>query len=115
MTNPLLNRTARIGESGRKSEKRVARSAGARLQPASGSMIGAKGDMRKGNWLTEAKSTTAGQMALKLSWLEKINDEAMAKGLNPALTVSFVTGDGSARGTEWVLIRRADFQEITES
>lgn len=119
--NPYLKRAAArlTGDSGRSSEKRVAKKLGARLQPASGAMAHSKGDMkvaRKLKFLVEAKSTTGDTLKLDLGWLMKITSEALKEGAKPALTVSFVMPDGKLRGLkeDWVCIPRHVFDELTE-
>lgn len=109
-------RKNRIGDTGRKSEKRVAKSLGAKIRPASGAMPGAKGDMvHDKKWLVEAKSTVHDTMPLDYRWLGKIAHEAMLEGKSPALTVSFVDNAGKAHNFgDWVLVRKKDFEALTE-
>lgn len=109
--NPYLARLASRGKghAGRKSEKKVAKSVGAKLRPGSGSIVGAKGDMVKHSqeqkWLLEAKSTVASSIRLELDWLRKISSEALETNAAPMLTLSFTNGDGSpVEGGEWVAI-----------
>lgn len=107
MTNPFLTRVENRGKSshGKASEKKIAKSIGARLTPASGACASAKGDMQLGEFLLEAKSTIHNSITLDRDFFIKIAHEAKYKGKNPALTVSFVTGDGSAKcDGEWVCI-----------
>lgn len=102
-----------IGDTGRMSEKKVARSLGGRLTPASGAMDGAKGDIVLEDFLIEAKSTVNESVSIKYSWLGKICTEAMMDTKKPALSVRFVTGDGRAvRDGDWVMLRRTDFEEL---
>ena len=98
--NPYMKRCAKNGTTGHgaKSEARIAKYMRARLSPASGAMVGAKGDARTEDFLIECKSTVAETMKLDLGWLVKIATEARAKGLDPALTISFVTPEGKPRG-----------------
>jgi hypothetical protein len=118
MTNPFLDRAAKqaAGAHGVKSEARIAKSLAARLQPASGAMRGAKGDMQiesKHKVLLEAKSTVNATMSLDLGWLVKINHEAMGKGSMPALSISFVTPEGKAKpGGEWAMVPMHYFKEL---
>lgn len=107
MSNPYLERTANRGKSahGKASEKKLAKSMGARLTPASGALDSAKGDMKVGDFLIESKSTIYDSLKIDRDFLLKINHEAKFAGKNPALTVTFVTGDGSSRkDSEWVLV-----------
>jgi hypothetical protein len=120
MTNPYMKRAqaALIGDSGRKSERRVAKVMKGRLTPASGAMDSAKGDMklsRTHKFLSEAKSTTADTMRLELHWLMKIQSEALANSAKPLLTISFVGPDGKLRGLkeDWVCMPRSCFDELT--
>jgi len=103
-----------IGTAGRKSEKLLAKRLGARLTPASGA-ANSKGDMRRGDWLIEAKSTVSGSMSLSYAWLSKIMGEAMASGRKPALAITFTDRDGKpiARGS-WVMIPEVEYQTLME-
>lgn len=117
MIPPILRRLAKqpIGRAGRRSEKRVAKQLGARQTPASGAMVGAKGDIEHRSFLLEAKSTICESLSLKLDWLAKISGEARAVGKTPAVTIDFVHGDGEARVYgEWVLVPAAVFRELAD-
>jgi hypothetical protein len=111
---PYLRRQQhKIGASGRRSEKRLAKELGARERPASGAMQGAKGDMSLGELLIEAKSTTGASLAVKRRWLAKIGGEARSEGKTPVLTISFVTPDGQPlMDGEWALIPMHKFKEL---
>jgi hypothetical protein len=119
--NPFLDRVAKrnIGDSGRKSEKRTLKSMGAKPQPASGAMAGAKSDgiLKKGqNFRLELKSTTAQTLKLEREWLEKISQEALGHRQVPALVLSFVDEEGKPamkRNAEWVAIPKHIFEELT--
>lgn len=103
---------ANIGDTGRKSEKRLAKQLGGRARPASGAMEGAKGDIDFDTVLMEAKSTTSGSLALKFEWLAKIAREALQVRKSPALAVSFTDNDGKAYPNgEWVLVPRSLWEE----
>lgn len=119
--NPYMKRALarQIGDSGRSSERRVAKTLGARAQPASGAMASAKADMkvqRKTKFLIEAKSSVHDTLKLELHWLMKIASEALAQNSAPAVTISFVTPEGRLRGItqDWVLMPRSAFDELTE-
>jgi hypothetical protein len=71
---------------------------------------GAKGDMTKGQFLVESKSTINGSLGLKLDWLLKIGGEARALGKTPAMLLNFTTGDGTARES-WALVPLWVFKE----
>jgi len=73
----------------KKQEERVAKRLGAQRQKASGSLPGAKGDVRKtGSIRGECKFTRAKSFSLKLAELVKIEIEAEL-GENPAFFVEF--------------------------
>jgi hypothetical protein len=115
--NPFLDRQAahQIGKSGRKSERRLALSLGARPTPASGALSRSKGDAKLGKLLLEMKSTVSNSMLLELSWLNKITSEAQACGMQPALIVSFVTPEGRPRSesnAEWACVPRWLLEEL---
>ncbi len=114
---PVLRRAAAraVGGAGPAAEKRLAKRLGGRQTPASGAMVGAKGDVMLPAMLMEAKSTVRDSLALKLDWLAKIAGEARAQGKVPALAVVFATGDGRPRPDgAWVLMPEAAFRELTE-
>ena len=117
--NPFLNRLAAKGlnSHGKRSEQKVARKLGARLQPNSGAMRGAKSDAKLGQFRLEMKSTTGDTLKLDIGWLAKIAQEALQAGQQPAIVVSFVDQQGTARlkqFAEWVLVPMPVFQELTE-
>lgn len=115
--NPFLARQTSRGTTGhgRRSEKRISLSISARLQPNSGAMRGAKGDMKKASYLIEAKSTRTQTIAIEYSWLVKITTEALNKGMCPALTASFTDPEGKGKiHGDWVLIPLHEFQRISE-
>jgi hypothetical protein len=86
---------------------------GARETMYSGSKPNARGDMVLGNFLIEAKSTISGSLRLPLDWLAKITGEAERAGRVPALSVSFVSGDGRARANgRWVAVPESVFLEM---
>jgi len=86
---------------------------GGRGRPASGALVGAKGDIALEQFLMEAKSSTRESMTLKLDWLCKIAREARSEGKKAALTISFVTEDGRARlDGDWVLLPLHVFEEL---
>lgn len=101
---------------GRLYEKKAAKVLSARLRPASGAVVGAKGDMTIGKWLLEAKTTTDASLSLKLGWLVKIAEEAHASGKVPGLIVSFVLPTGRPRPScesEWCMVPISVFKELT--
>lgn len=113
--NPYLKRLNRnkIGKAGRASEKRLAKKLGGKQTPGSGNMEGAKGDIRAGEFLIEAKSTMHATYPISWGTLCKIQAEATRVGKSPALTVSFVTGDGRPlKYGDWAMIPLRDFEEF---
>ena len=102
-----------VGAAGVKSEKRLAKRLGGRQTPGSGALEGAKGDVVLPDVLMEAKSTTNDSMSLKLDWLAKISGEASNQSKQPALSVTFVTGDGRPRKDgAWVMIPERVWKEL---
>ena len=102
--NPLLDRYAKKRH-GTKSEKRVARSVGARTTPGSGSLPGRKGDSELPEMLIESKCTVNSSLSVKHEWLRKIEREALEKNRAPALTLSFVHDSGEAKPAgDWIAI-----------
>lgn len=117
MTNPFLRKNSKhsIGASGRASEKKVLKRLGAQAKPASGAMQGAKGDGETKSFLVEAKSTVNDSLNVKLDWLAKIKQEAIAQGKSPVLTVTFTNGDGGPRKWgKWVMMEEHIFEQLME-
>lgn len=121
--NPFLTRMSQSGNTGHgnKSEARVAKSLGARLQPASGALVTHKSDatLKLPNWKfrIESKSTTNLTMALELAWLVKIGKESQQDSSIPMMTLSFVDPEGkprSAMNAEWVMMPKVFFTELIE-
>lgn len=107
MPNPYLTRLENRGKvsHGKASEKKLAKIIGARLTPASGALAESKGDMKTAEFLIEAKSTIHNSITLDRDFFLKISHEAKFTGKTPALTISFVNGDGSPkRDGEWVCL-----------
>jgi hypothetical protein len=110
VNNPLFNRS---GKHGQRSEKRMAKKQGAKLQPGSGAFTGRKGDMRQGKYLAEAKATVQSSASVKLAWLTKITEEAVQVGCDPLLLLSFVNGSGEPKvNGDWVLMPLYVFNEL---
>lgn len=111
MKSPLERRQGRIGEAGRKAEGHTAKRLGARLVRGSGSGW-LKGDLFTKLVHVEAKSTQKKSISLKLEWLEKITRTAMEQGKQPAVTITFTTGDGRPKFSgKWVLVPEAWLHE----
>ncbi len=109
----------RIGDTGRSAEKRIiASTKGARGTPASGSQRGYKGDYKDNviNALAEVKVTEQNSIGLKLSWLVKITQEALAIGRIPLLEIRFVDAQGNSRTKmgDWVCIPKDEFEDMKE-
>jgi|SRR6516162_1670928 hypothetical protein len=100
---------------GIRSEKRLAARLGKRVPGSGCGYSGRKGDIDAGDVLVEAKSTENRSISLKHAWLAKIAREALNAGKRPALTLSFVTGDGrSVPLGDWVCIPLIDWEELRE-
>ncbi len=88
----------------KRQEARLAADLDGKVQSGSGNQDGKKGDVKYDLVLLEAKSTEKKSISLKMSWLEKIDEEAVAEsGRIPALGITFT---GIKRGTEkdWIII-----------
>lgn len=115
--NRYLAKPSSVSDHGKRYEGHAAKSMGAKLRPASGAMLSAKGDMTRGTWLIEAKSTTNASMPIQLGWLVKITEEALATGKNPALLISFVLPDGRPKpncDSEWVCMPKQKYLELVD-
>lgn len=108
-------KSRRIGDAGRASERRVAKKLGAKLVAASGAMHGNKGDFKLPEFHGEAKSTERASISVKYEWLGKISREALERGKEPMLTLSFIypTGQMIPWG-DWVVLRRDTFDDMME-
>lgn len=103
----------RIGDTGRKAEKKAAKRLGGRTRAASGAVTGYKGDIVLPSFLCENKSTRNASLSIKLDWLEKISREAASEGKAPVLTVQFTDGNGNpVRFGRWVLVEESVFEEV---
>lgn len=114
---PILKRQRAKGKTshGRASEKNTSKRLKAYLTPASGAIQGAKGDMVKGEFLLENKSTIKQSLSLKYEWLEKISREAVCQEKTPSVSIQFVDSQGASKPTgRWVLIPEHVFQEFIE-
>ena len=106
----------KIGDTGRKAEKRTARRMGGKPTPASGAMPGAKGDFSLADFLVENKSTVNSSFTLTLAMLAKIDVEAHGRRKAPALALQFTDGIGQPiRGGAWVVIPEWKFQEMLDA
>ena len=106
---------------GKAYEGHAAKKMGARLRPASGAMVGAKGDFASTSGkplLYESKSTTAASLPVKLEWLVKITEEAQAQAKTPVLVMAFVLPTGRPApncSSEWCAVPMPVFQEMLEA
>lgn len=102
---------------GAASERRVIQMLGGRGTINSGAKDSDKGDgTLDGSPDTplriECKATVKESIGIQREWLLKINQEARETNRHPALTVSFVNADGSARHYgDWVMIPMYLFKE----
>ena len=91
---------------GMASEKRNAKTLGAKLQPGSGNYIGRKGDFDHAepeSFLGENKATKHASFPLKFSVLSKISREARDLRKEPYLTIDFENVE-SYQPTVWACI-----------
>jgi hypothetical protein len=115
MIRPYRPGTGKAQAHGTKAERRLSKRLDARLTPASGALQGAKGDMVRGEWRIESKSTVKDSYRLTLETLCKASDEATEQGEVPAVAVQFVTRDGRLRRSGgWVVVPEYVFRELIE-
>lgn len=101
------------GHAGKKAEGSLAHRLRATLQPGSGALAGAKGDMKKGQYLIESKTAVGESFTLRHEWLRKIYQEALETGMTPAMAVTFVDHLGkSERNGRWIMIPESVFNEL---
>jgi UDP-N-acetyl-D-mannosaminuronic acid transferase (WecB/TagA/CpsF family) len=109
----MARNSRRIGAAGIVAEAKTAKRVNAILTPNSGALAGAKGDMKVGDFLMEAKSTTNDSMGIKLDWLAKINSEALRSRKHPALSVVYADEKGDPRQNgAWVMIPEWLFERL---
>lgn len=88
-------------------EKKVAKQYGGEVQPCSGRLPFAKGDISTKDFLIEHKHTRGSQYIVKLLTLEKIAQEAGAVGKQPAIMIEF-----SDFKEKWVIVKEAIFKNL---
>lgn len=88
-----------------KKEKKYAQKNGGKVQPCSGRLPFAKGDLQLSEFLCEYKHTQGKQFTLKFDTLEKISSEARSIGKNSALILDFCE-----YGEKYVIIKESVFQ-----
>lgn len=101
-------------------ERMVAKRLNGRKQPGSGSSMYAKGDVKQASgpghsldrFLVECKQTKHASLSVKSEWLSKISREAMAVGLEPALSVEIKGGKDWQTEAHWVMIPMSVFQRL---
>jgi len=102
---------------GMASEKRNAKTLGARLQPGSGNYIGRKGDFEHAepeSFLGENKATKNASFPLKFSTLAKISREARDLRKEPYLTIDFENVE-SYQPTVWACIPIELFKKLMDA
>jgi hypothetical protein len=73
----------------RRQEKFLAKRFSGRVQPASGALSHAKGDVKTDDQLFEAKTTGLKSYSIKVETMDKIAMEAVGTGRRPALHIRF--------------------------
>lgn len=121
MTSPFMRRVKERGTMGhgRKAEDSFARRVRGNLQPASGAMAGAKGDVVKDtssfSFLVENKATKTKTMSIQRDWCLKIYQEALEQDKVPALAFQFTTDAGHSEKRErWVAVPEHIWKELVE-
>lgn len=112
---PYLKRaqTPDKGRAGRKAETSLAQRLGGQQVPGSGALSGAKGDVRKADFLVENKSSTNASFSIKQDVLIKIYQEALDVSKMPALAFQFVNSEGqSAKRDRWVCVPEHIWEEM---
>lgn len=112
---PMLRRAANKdkGVAGRKAETSLALRLGGQLTPGSGALAGAKGDVKKNEFLIENKSSQSASFSVKQEHLHKVYQEALETAKYPALAFQFVNSEGqSQKKDRWVCIPEAAFKEL---
>lgn len=119
--NPYLRRVNKrdSGFHGRKAEESLAKRLKGELQPGSGNLPGAKGDVKliarnqDQDFLIENKATTGASISVKQDWLLKIYQEALETGKIPALAFQFTNEAGkSEKRDRWVALPEHFFKEL---
>jgi len=121
--DPASDTTADWRASEAKTARNLSRTMGrgARVQPGSGSSDYAKGDVKEhsddamasNRFLVECKSTEHASLGVKFEWLDKIVNEAMGMGLQPALLIEFLRARGVCE-KRWVLVPESTFLRMKE-
>lgn len=119
MRNPILDRAAKrdSGHHGRKAEGSLAKRLQGSLQPGSGALDGAKGDVKKDtssfSFLIESKATKGKSMTLQQDWLLKVYQEALESNRTPALAFTFTRDNGaSEKRDRWIAVPEHIFNQM---
>lgn len=108
---PVGGVSKRLRKRAQQEERKIAQDIGGRVQPASGAMPGAKGDVRKrGVSRVESKITGTSSYRVTRDELSKIRSECGA-GEKPAFVVTFVNKSTLREEDRWVLIPYEDWNE----
>ena len=117
--NPYLSRVngRDSGHHGRKAEGSLASRLKGTLQPGSGALAGAKGDVKldnpQHNFLMESKTTKGSSISLTREWCLKIYQEALEQNRVPALAFAFTYDSGvSEKRDRWVAIPEHVFAQL---
>lgn len=104
------------GHHGRVAEKQLAKRMGGRLQPGSGALAGAKGDVKveaKLDLLMENKSTSGATFTMRQDHLHKVYQEALETSRAPALSFQFTNEAGnSEKRDRWVCLPENVFKQL---
>lgn len=121
--NPVLNRFKKNsidkGHQGKLAEAEMVKRTGGRGQPGSGSLAGAKGDVKFNiddiNFLAENKTSTSNSFTVKRDHLLKIYQEALEVARVPALSFQFVDAQGrSDKKDRWICLPEHLLMELLE-
>jgi hypothetical protein len=105
------------GHHGRVAESRLAIRVGGKLQPGSGAVAGAKGDVKLDHhsrpFLLESKTTKGESITIRRDWCFKIYQEALEVSRHPGLAVTFTDPLGKSEKRErWVMVPEAVFLDL---
>lgn len=117
--NPFITRMDKRdkGFHGRRAEESLASRLKGQLQPGSGALDGAKGDVKKNtasfNFLIESKTTKGESLGLQRDWCYKIYQEALEQNRTPALAIAFTNDAGKSEKRErWVAVPEHIWKEL---
>lgn len=105
------------GHAGRKAEGSISKRLGGSLQPGSGALAGAKGDIKLDSsgysFLMENKTSMGESFSMKQGIMHKIYQEALETNRTPALAIQFVRPNGqSEKRDRWVCLPESIFNEL---